>query len=66
MGKQREVIKTKDLKEMGYTDYAIRQMCRMKGSPFYQLAGLGDWRADKQEFLAWQESLAERKRAAGY
>lgn len=63
MEKKKQVIKAKDLPEHGfdYSQKEIRQMCHMKGSPFFQYCEGGIWYVDLDDLRAWNRRLAGYK-----
>ena len=55
------IIKANKLKERGLPYSKIRQLCRMQGSPFFQIAEGGTWYVDTDKFDKFLDKLAARK-----
>lgn len=59
------IVSIKTLKEKGFTDWKIRQLCHMKGSPFFQAYPGGKWQVDEKKLDKFLDKLAERKEVYG-
>jgi hypothetical protein len=55
------IIKANKLREQGLPASKIRQMCHMKGSPFFQLSKGGTWWCDENKLERWLDELARQK-----
>ncbi len=58
MGK---IIKAKHLRDRGFSEPQIRQLCHMYGSPFYQVAKKGTWWVDEDKLDRFLDKLAKEK-----
>ena len=54
-------IKANQLRDRGFPESSIRQMCHMEGSPFFQKVKGGTWWCDSQKFDRWIDVLAKKK-----
>lgn len=54
------LIGTKEMKEMGYTDSLIRQMCHTKDSPFFRFGK--KWRVHLEELQKWERSRNDKEK----
>lgn len=56
-----DVIKAIDLKKRGFSRCQIQQLCRMEGSPFYQITERGHWWVDPDKLDRYLDRLAREK-----
>lgn len=54
-------IKANQLRDRGFPASKIRQMCHMKGSPFFQLSKGGTWWVMEEKFEKFLDTLAKEK-----
>ena len=55
------IVKAKTLLKKGLPSSKIRQLCHMKGSPFFQTIKGGTWWYEESKFDKWLDQLAEEK-----
>ena len=56
-----QIIKATKLRERGFSRCQIQQLCRMEGSPFYQITERGSWWCDTDKLDKYLDRLAREK-----
>lgn len=56
-----QIIKATKLRDRGFSRCQIQQLCRMEGSPFYQITKRGAWWCDTDKLDKYLDKLAREK-----
>lgn len=59
-----QIIKATKLRDRGFSRCQIQQLCRMEGSPFYQITERGSWYVDIEKLDKYLDRLAREKEPA--
>lgn len=60
-GAMGQIIKATKLRDRGFSRCQIQQLCRMEGSPFYQITERGAWWCDTDKLDKYLDRLAREK-----